>query len=194
MNIKNKSNHPIHILKPLLKFGRQGIRDSCVEIHIRNSKRGFCGRAYSDPQAINLKRLHKDVRYGMYGVSVDKSTRYLITLNLPEKQTSNNFNQYPYWKKLKRLQLAYPEGFPFDSWDDQVIHIVAHEFRHIWKFQRSKKGKGEYDAEMHALKILNRWREVTGRYAVQKAKQPNPFTNNVFIEIENTITNGSGKN
>lgn len=74
-----------------------------------------------------------------------------------------------------RTRRLYPDGIPIEIWQDAVIHDAARSFRFIQRYARKTSGKGQYDAEKHAHKILNRWREATGRKAVLPVKQADPF-------------------
>ena len=62
----------------------------------------------------------------------------------------------------------FPYGVPSDGWRDMLVFLAAHEFRHIWQ-HRQRKGKPvpdhriEEDANKHGLKVLNRYRLLTGR-------------------------------
>lgn len=167
MKIKNTSRIATEKIRPLLEFASRRVNDSRVEVHIKHSRSDwFSGMAYANP-------------HGNCFCSVDARTKYLITLKIPPRKNNDNVTELCYWSRLKRLQLIYPDGFPLETWEDQVIKLTAHEFRHIWQFQRSRKtgkrGKGEYDAEKHALVILNKWRIYTNRQPIPKQKQRNPF-------------------
>ena len=107
------------------------------------------------------------------------TAEYLITIRIPEI-LPKNANESKH--KLKRLALLYPDGMPFETWQDYFIYIAAHELRHSWQFQRTartgQRGKGEHDATKFAYARLSQWRTATGRPAIEPVKQPNPFKPN----------------
>ena len=82
------------------------------------------------------------------------------------------------------MKKKYPNGVSVETWQDNFVMLVAHEFRHVWQFLRNKRlraaGKKrkqttEVDAEKHAVSIYNQWREKTNRPLIEAIKQPNPF-------------------
>lgn len=66
------------------------------------------------------------------------------------------------------LNEKFPYGIPSDGWRDMLVFLTAHEFRHIWQHRRLMRKKPvppriEEDANKHGVKILNRYRLLTGR-------------------------------
>lgn len=175
MRIINFSEIDDEKVASLLRFSAQGVCDAAVEVHVWNSERWFSGVAYGNAQRFDLRGASGSKWSGRCGVSVARSSRYLVTLRVPKQQNLTNLDQHHYYWEYKRVRLAYPDGFPFDSWEDEFVQLAAHEFRHVWQFRNNKKGKGEYDAEMHGLRILNEWRQLSWRPVIHRAKQPNPF-------------------
>ncbi len=155
MRVTNTTPHPIAEVKELLAFAARGVRSAGIEVHVKRSRYSYRGMAYDGiPHMAN----------------VAKATKRLITIGLGA--TWDNGSTNPIGKRIRRL---WPEGIVLDGWQDGLVYIGAHEFRHAWQKMNHKRGKGEYDAEKHAHKMLNRWREHTGRAAVPPIKQPNPF-------------------
>ncbi len=159
MRVKNTSIFDISELKRLLNFAARGVRDNGVEIHIKNSRAGWHGNAY--PELPSLAK-------------VASKTEYLITLRMPKEYIPEIT-----WTPIVGINRLWPQGIPLDSWQDIFLFIAAHEFRHIWQFQRTARtgraGKGEYDCEKFAHSRLNQWRQATDRQPVLPIKQPNPF-------------------
>ncbi len=54
------------------------------------------------------------------------------------------------------------------DWRDAFIWVVAHELRHVWQLDSPPccRSCSEEDAEVWALRSLNRWRRSAGRLAV----------------------------
>lgn len=158
MRVTNTSRYDLQRIKELLEFSARGVKDSGVEVHVKNSSRGWKAYAYSEIP---------------YIANVAATSKYLITIHTSQWLPSTT------WTNVQRIDRLWPEGIPLDSWEDVFVRIAAHEFRHIWQFQRTERtgkgGKGEYDAEKFAFKRLNQWRGATKRLAVPALPQPNPF-------------------
>lgn len=169
MRIVNYTKLDDNQLSELFEFAARGVRDSGVELHVKNEPRhphGYC--YWHVPDMAN----------------VSATTRALITIHLPSTPDS------PLWPKawwnghgLKRLAMSYPD-VPFDDWRDCVVYIAAHEFRHVWQHDRRRRaksqgkrasGKREHDASKHGITRLNAYRILTGRTPLVRVKQANPF-------------------
>jgi len=162
MRVTNSSPYPAARIKELLHFAFRGVNDTKVEIHVKGSDtRYFAGRAYNGIPAI---------------ANVAETFQYLVIIRLARNSEIMPSNIKP---GVKRLLRGYPEGLPLEGWEDVIVYVAAHEARHIWQFQRTKRtgkrGKGEYDAEKFAFPRLNAWRLTTGRSNTSPIKQPNPF-------------------
>jgi hypothetical protein len=157
MHVTNTSPYPAARINELLPFAFRGVNDTGVEIHVKGSgTRTFAGRAYNGIPTI---------------ANVAESSRYLVVIRLARKPEILPRNIKP---GVKRLLRGYPDGFPLEGWEDVFIYVAAHEARHIWQFQRTKRtdkrGLGEYDAEKFAFQRLNAWRQTTGRPTVPAIK------------------------
>jgi hypothetical protein len=162
MRVKNTSQYPTAQIKQLMKFAAHGIHDSHVEVHVKGSSNGLRGYAYS----------------GVPGIAnVYNDVEYLITIRIPPDS-----NQLPKkaLSKVKRIQRLWPNAIPLEDWRDCLLLVAAHEFRHVWQYQRTRRsgqrGKGEYDAEKFAMTRLNEYRRATERDPIPAVKQPNPFS------------------
>ncbi|MEM7130239.1 MAG: hypothetical protein AAF702_28165 [Chloroflexota bacterium] len=158
MIVKNTTSKDTKQLKQLLNFAAKGVADKHVEVHVKNGSNGWRATAYDGIPNI---------------ANVSPKAQYLITMRMGNEVPDTS------WTNVKRIKNLYPNGIPIDSWEDNFILYMAHEFRHIWQYQRTertgKRGKGEYDAEKFAFKRLNEWREHTDRESVEPVKQANPF-------------------
>lgn len=157
MRIKNSSSYATAEIEPLLKFAARGIKDSGVEVHIQDTRAG----SYSGWAANHIPD----------SVDCAATSRYVVMLRFGE------------WTgQMKRInpqatvRRRYPDGVKFETWQDMVVYVAAHEFRHIWQYQRTertgKRGKREADAEKFAVRRLNEWREETGRVPLPETKEP----------------------
>lgn len=162
MRVKNASSYPIDELRLLLHFAARGTQSAGVEIHVKNRQRRISGcvfRGGIPPEA-----------------RVGPRAEHLMILRLP-KDPANMPRAA--WGHTKRLHRLWPHRIPLDFWQDAVVLLAAHEFRHIWQLQRAvrtgRRGKLEYDAEKFAYLRLNAWRRHTGREPVPPVKQANPF-------------------
>jgi hypothetical protein len=168
MRLKNTSTVPTERLQPLLDFAARGTVTARTSVHAKRDGSGH---------------LHGYCYWGIPSMAnVPPGTVCLITLHLPA-----DLCRYPriWYIHVKRLRAKFPAGFPLDSWQDGVVALAAHEFRHKWQADRRKRaiartgkrpsGKREYDADLFALRRLNDYRVSTGRPAIPEAKQPNPF-------------------
>lgn len=168
MRLTNTSGFDKAELTKLIEYASRGCRDTGVEVHVKNTEGGLRGWCYAQgiPSVAN----------------VAKTTDALITLLLPPPGSP----RWPKvtWAGLKRIKLKWPNGIPLESWQDAVVWLAAHEFRHVWQADREKRarkrgktvtGKLEYDCEVFANERLNDYRVDTNRLLVPCVKQPNPF-------------------
>lgn len=163
MIVKNASNYPTDRVRELLQFGAKGVRDAGVEVHVKNAPNWtFSGRAYYEiPEIAN----------------VDARAKYLITIKIggPER-----FPCLAHHLGVWTMR-SYPDGIELEDWEDVLVFVGAHEFRHIWQAQRTERtgkgGKREHDADKFAIRRLNAFREETGRDPIERVKQANPFNN-----------------
>lgn len=167
MRIINRTDFPTPALRPLLDFGARGTRDSGVRVELIDdgTYHGVCCQGTAVP------REHR------------KTYRCLVQLWLPFsnclKFPKGFYNGYD----LKHIHRRWPHGFPFDDFRDAVVYLAAHEFRHVWQYdrlvrarrqRRKVSSKCEHDAELFALRRLNQYRLETGRDIVTEEKQEVP--------------------
>lgn len=99
---------------------------------------GMSGRAYSEVPKI---------------ARVAPSTRYLITLKIPADPFVAAYPRVLKYPGMKTAPLC-----AVVSWQECYLHLVAHEARHTYQFDKGKRGS-EIDAERWAKKILNEIRD-----------------------------------
>lgn len=187
MRITNTSRIDTETLRPLLAFAARGVRDSGIVARVKRTTRGVHGRCWYF--GVNGYVVGNPIGYAPYTgepiyPDVPSGTRSLVTLHLPDLDSPKWAKRFGNYYRLKRIDAKWPQGFPFDGWRDVVVYVAAHEFRHAWQNDRRNRarrqgkrvsGKGEYDAELFALRRVNEYRESTGRSPILEAKQANPF-------------------
>lgn len=86
---------------------------------------------------------------------VEPGVAYLVTLNIPADP--RRLTRYPVRQQDPRLKTG-PEVL-LESWRDELLHISAHEARHIHQF-RHRLRRSELDAERWAAAALDRYQEL----------------------------------
>lgn len=189
MLIFNRSEKTDAEVKDLLEFAARGIEDKEVLVEVNTTKQLYpYGTAYNIghgrpdlwPSCVSkrwVERYWKGGRHSQY--------RFLIVLYLP-RYHARHYGPGRLWRfRQKWMQRKYPDGIPIMEWEDEFIMLAAHEFRHIFQFQRNdrrkKKGKkiirpSEVDANKYGIKRLNDWRDLTDRPPLEAIKLDNPFT------------------
>jgi hypothetical protein len=184
LRLYNRSSLPDEELRELAKFAARGVQDTEVLVEVTDTDNGgWSGKAWNigtnKPAfyASNLPQKYID-RYWAKGKN--SQYRYFILIRVPPEQhreRNRSFGQ-------KWIQKKHSKEFIMETWQDNFITLVAHEFWHIWQYLRNKRlrtdGKKrkkviEVDAEKYVVRIYNQWREKTGREPIQVVKLPNPF-------------------
>lgn len=86
------------------------------------------------------------------------TTRYAVTLKVPEP---GEMAPHPYAWHYHRARTVPPVVVA--DWDEHLLHLAAHEARHVAQYARGAVGAGEVDAEEYARGVLTRWRAEHGR-------------------------------
>ncbi|HDZ37955.1 MAG TPA: hypothetical protein ENH62_06685 [Marinobacter sp.] len=178
MRVRNTSKNPTEALMPLLKFAACGVNDTHVMVKLIPEQQHYLpsGRCYSTG-IHQFMANHFNVPWG---------TKDLIKIRLPYLGQIGTYPEMAYRScySLKRIDAKWPGGFPMERWQDWMVEIFAHEFRHVWQHDRKRKahresrtvtGKREYDAVLFSLRRVNHYRELTGRPIIPEVKQANPF-------------------
>ena len=101
--------------------------------------RGFSGRAYN----------------GVPGVAnVADGVRFLVTIMMPAAPDAPTARRYPYRWRYARYAGARPVRL--ESWQAELVHLAAHEARHVAPF-RAGRPASELDAEAWAAAVLADW-------------------------------------
>lgn len=137
MRIKNTSRYPKVEVERLVRFAAKGVRTSRVEVHVKNSKRVFAGRAWH-----NIGRNH------VVNVAEYIDDLVIVRLGSPDR--------FPFEFSYPRLKTA--PRYTINNWKEAMVSVTAHELYHI-KQRRTGKRSSEVKAERWALKRLNEYRE-----------------------------------
>jgi hypothetical protein len=146
MQVKNLSTrHPTHKLQPLIDFVASRTR--------RHSKVAL----YLDDQSsrqITVGAAHP----GIHGV-VNPCIRMTL---------SRGLGRYP----RKTTHVDEVGTILLESWEEEVVLVLAHELRHIEQFSEGKQYEyyeAEVDAERFGLKVLQQYRVAQSRFATRAA-------------------------
>lgn len=112
-----------------------------VEVHswAHPRARGWSARSYDGVPSISR---------------VTPGARYLVTFNIPADP--RRLTRYPETHQDPRLKTS--PVVTFHTWREQLLHIAAHEARHIHQF-RHGLSRSELDAERWAASRLERFRQ-----------------------------------
>lgn len=169
-----KDLHPE--IRRLVKVGFTGTNDSRVEVHVKGRRPWVRwlvtlpdGRKFTysrKPLADNVhagasieRRETMDGRYSgraYWGVPsiarVRPGTQYLVTMTIPADPTQAS---YP---KTSGSTYKRAPVFEYESWQEQFLHLVAHEANHIRQY-RAGRPRSEVRCEQWAKRILDRYRD-----------------------------------
>jgi hypothetical protein len=152
MHVENKTTYCTERLTELLRFAMGHSKDDRVKVQVSETIEDFGGRA------------SELVPLGTPGAS---GPVFPVIMRLPRRQSAGPCRVR---SAVPDISAWWPDGFPIDVWEDLVILLAAHEFRHIWQFQSKWRAgpqwSAEHDAEAYGYQRLNEWRLRTGRVAV----------------------------
>lgn len=137
MIVRNTSKYPTEEVKKLIEFAVNGFGNK-VCVNVKNSASSYHGRAY--PYVPNVS-------------NAPKSSKYLITVRIgsPDK-----FPKEDYYSNTKYKRLT---PFTYNTWQEAMMAVAAHEFRHIYQFIKNKP-RSEVDASKYAYKKLMEYRNL----------------------------------
>jgi len=138
MKIKNTSRYPQADVEELVGFASRGVDCTGIEIHVKNSKWVFAGRAW-----------HNIGRNSIVNVGDEINDLVVIRVGSPD-----NFPiefSYPKLKTAPRYEIR--------SWREAMVTLTAHELYHI-KQKRTGMRASEVRAERWAFKKLLEFREA----------------------------------
>lgn len=99
------------------------------------ARRDWSGRAYSAvPSIANVRR----------------GARYLVVVRGPGDPWNDPYPRMSHYHRAKSAG-----AIELRSWQDEVLHLAAHEARHVWQF-RTDAPRSEVDAECFAQQVLRR--------------------------------------
>jgi hypothetical protein len=113
---------------------------SPLERRVRPRGQGFSGRAYRGVPRVGR---------------VAPGVAYLVTLLMPASADAPTARGYPYSWRYARFRRAEP--ITLRSWQEDLVHLAAHEARHIHQY-RFRLSASELDAERWAAGRLEVWR------------------------------------
>ncbi len=170
MRLHNQSKMSTSDLRKWLKFAARGTRDSGVDVIVNDNFLPF-GWAYD----LGQRTYPPKPRISEPPIPISKTAKWLVILNTP----SNPVVQKRTFTDMRSIKKLWPKGLPLEEADDYLVWLAAHEFRHVWQYQRTdrtgKMDNAEYEAEKFSMRGVNEWREHTGRKPTPAIKQPNPF-------------------
>ena len=138
MRIKNTSRYPAADIERLVRLAAKGVDSSRVEVHVKNSKWVFAGRAWHNIGHNNI-------------VSVAGDVDDLVVLRVGSPDRFPIEFQYPGLKTAPMYMIS--------NWQEAVVALTAHELYHI-KQKRTGKRASEVKAERWAFKRLQEWRKL----------------------------------
>jgi hypothetical protein len=113
---------------------------SPLERRVRPRGEGFSGRAYRGVPRVGR---------------VAPGVAYLVTVLMPAAPDAHTARRYPYRWRYARFRRAEP--ITLRSWQEDLVHLAAHEARHIHQY-RFGLPASELDAERWAAGRLAAWR------------------------------------
>ncbi len=142
MRLKNTSRYPTVEVQRLVRLAAKGVDSSRVEVHVKNSKWIFAGRAW-----------HNIGHNSIVSVADDVDDLVVIRVGSPDRFPIEF--QYP---KLKTAPM-----YLISNWKEAIITLTAHELYHI-KQKRTGKRASEVRAERWAFKRLQECRKLNITY------------------------------
>ncbi len=136
MEIKNTSRYPTKLVDSLVLFAADNFDTTGIEVHVKNSKQVFAGRAWHD---IGNNRIIK--------VSDGINDLIIVRIGSPDK--------FPIIFSYPKLKTA--PTYTIKNWKESIITVTAHEMYHIYQI-REKKRLSEVQAEIWSLNKLIKYR------------------------------------
>lgn len=185
MRIRNTSQYPDEEVKRLVEFGFHGVADAGVVVNVKNSKRGYRGRAYhgipSESPVANLRTACRLVTIGI-GEPSQFPMNNMDTVRRWQKVSEEEYVSLPIEEQRKlehtgwyennvlvrhsyrrEIVTHHPYGgkssplMVYANWQEALVAVAAHEARHIWQMANHKP-LSEVNAEKFADKALARFR------------------------------------
>ncbi len=141
MRIKNTSRYPAAEVERLVRFASKGINTSGVEVHIKNSKKIFAGRAWHNIGHNNVITVADNIN-DLVVIRIGSSDKFPFKFSYPRRKTAPRYT-------LK-------------TWKEAIVTVTAHELYHI-KQRRTKKRASEVKAERWAFKRLEAYQKARAK-------------------------------
>jgi hypothetical protein len=143
-------DHPGTLVAPLAHFAQR--RRDASDLTARFG--GTIERQVNDQLA---ERMSGCAYYEMpRRARVAESTRYLVTLRLPQRLDDLSYPQVLQYRRAGVLMVSAPR-IEVRAWPEELVHLAAHEARHIHQFRQALP-KSEVDAEHWAAAAVRRLR------------------------------------
>ena len=143
MRIKNTSRYPDERVREILAFAARGIRDSGVEVHVKNSSYIYAGTFYQS--AADLRDVSS---------SICNAAECLIVVRIGAPDNFPIRATYPGLKTAPEME--------YRSWEEALVGVAAHEFCHLKQYRRGKR-YSDVAAERWAKKCLEEFRAAGRR-------------------------------
>lgn len=136
MEIKNTSRYPTSVVDSLVLFAVENCDTAGIEVHVKNSKQVFAGRAWHDIRNNRVIKVSEDID-DLIIVRIGSPDKFPITFSYPKLKTAPTYT--------------------IKNWKESIITVTAHEMYHIYQI-REKKRLSEVQAEIWSLNRLLKYR------------------------------------
>lgn len=158
MELRNHTNVSDELIREVVRFVKpSGVSKFRLEVKGIEKSRRYRGRAYMQRNRVLIK-INPDVAYPFFRKK-------------PEKREYHVFG-YRNGKRFEEKKVQYGKGYLsylILSFEEALVHIIAHELRHLWQYKHPKgyrvwnaKGRfSERDADAYAIRKVREWRKKT---------------------------------
>jgi hypothetical protein len=179
LKLKNTTDIPIERIREIIKFVKpRGLLTPRYVIRITNSRRGHVGKFYSSGHII--ARIKKDEKgYPYYTDYTPQKRRPYRKITFYYDKLDQQSGQYSEWyvtryyQNIRDQEKVISSGGYINhfilSREEELIHVLSHEFRHFWqKNHPGRRGRvwgarGQFsdkDADAYAIRKTREWRQL----------------------------------
>lgn len=160
MRIKNTSDIPTEKIHEMIEFVRPK-RIGHVTVYLKNKEKKVYYGSTNTTNRVELSITKDENRFPYFN---DYSIHYFIRYKDPK---TGCVELKPSNKKTGRRG-GYIDNLML-SRDECLVHLLAHELRHIWQtYHTGRRGKVKYargnhserDADAYAIKMQRKWRKI----------------------------------